>query len=287
MIDLSPRCRCARKESPRQAAQKPDKKPEAEEAQEDARDRPRGRHRAGRGRLLAHLARPQQQGQDAECALHPVRDLAAAPRAAGAAGGATATSRCSTTCWRAEPLRRFDLTAAAGAAAQGGRRAQHRGADGHARRPGHVHRLSQPHPRGQALLVPLLNPREVVRGQRARLGDPVLLDLGRAGDPLAVLVARALPDHRRGDHGDGGTSHLYTWSGRGPPRGCPAVDLRASTPRRSSPPRTGTTSCVFSDDGGVRSTACAARTSRTRRRNASAAGGCRLPGSQHASTGPR
>ncbi|MBI5384321.1 MAG: DUF3616 domain-containing protein [Verrucomicrobia bacterium] len=38
-----------------------------------------------------------------------------------------------------------------------------------------------PIPKGRALLVPLLNPAEVVAGRRARLGDPVLLDLGGLG----------------------------------------------------------------------------------------------------------
>jgi hypothetical protein len=38
-----------------------------------------------------------------------------------------------------------------------------------------------PIPQGRALIVPLLNPAEVVNGKLARLGDPLLLDLGGRG----------------------------------------------------------------------------------------------------------
>src|SRR6185436_4814695 len=38
-----------------------------------------------------------------------------------------------------------------------------------------------PIPQGRALIVPLLNPAEVINGKLARLGDPLLLDLGGRG----------------------------------------------------------------------------------------------------------
>jgi hypothetical protein len=69
-----------------------------------------------------------------------------------------------------------------------------------------------PIPDGQALIVPLLNPAEVVEGKTARFGDPLLLDLGglglrslaRVGDRY-FLIAGAF---------DGaGESHLYEWKG--------------------------------------------------------------------------
>ena len=82
-----------------------------------------------------------------------------------------------------------------------------------------------PIPEGKALLVPLLNPREVVRGQRARLGDPVLLDLAGQGiRSLSWWRGRYLII--AGEHGEGGTSHLYSWSGQGPAARVPAVDLQ-------------------------------------------------------------
>jgi hypothetical protein len=61
-----------------------------------------------------------------------------------------------------------------------------------------------PIPDGKALLVPLKNPGEVIRGKPARFGDPIFLDLGglgirsieRAADGLYLIVA--------GRHDEGG-----------------------------------------------------------------------------------
>jgi hypothetical protein len=70
-----------------------------------------------------------------------------------------------------------------------------------------------PIPKGRALLVPLLNPEEVVlKGQRARLGDPILLDLDGLGvRDLGLWHERyyilAGPyDHEK-------KFRLYTWEG--------------------------------------------------------------------------
>ena len=54
-----------------------------------------------------------------------------------------------------------------------------------------------PVPQGRALLVPLLNPREMMTGARAQLGPAGVAGPGRAGDPRALLVARPLPGGRR------------------------------------------------------------------------------------------
>lgn len=75
-----------------------------------------------------------------------------------------------------------------------------------------------PIPDGKALLVPLLNPDELIAGQRARFGAPLLLDLGGLGirsitrtGPRYLLVA--------GAYDGGGRSHLYEWNGGSePPR---------------------------------------------------------------------
>ena len=107
-----------------------------------------------------------------------------------------------------------------------------------------------PVPQGKALLVPLLNPREIVNGQRAQLGEPVLLDLGGQG-------IRSLSWwHNRyliiaGDHGDGGKSNLYTWDGRGAPTRVSSVDFTGFNPEAFFTPENRDEILVFSDDGGV------------------------------------
>lgn len=71
-----------------------------------------------------------------------------------------------------------------------------------------------PVPQGRALLVPLLNPAELLEGKAARFGDPLLLDLGglgirslaRAGDRYLIIA---------GSYDGGGPSHLFEWSGKG------------------------------------------------------------------------
>jgi hypothetical protein len=69
-----------------------------------------------------------------------------------------------------------------------------------------------PIPKGRALLVPLLNPDGIVLGQRARLGDPLLLDLGGLGirsiewSQGRYLIVGGTRDGR-------GDSWLYEWDG--------------------------------------------------------------------------
>ncbi len=69
-----------------------------------------------------------------------------------------------------------------------------------------------PIPRGQALIVPLLNPAEVVNGRAANLGEPILLDLGGRGvrdmaywEGKYIVIA--------GTYDGKGESGLYEWSG--------------------------------------------------------------------------
>lgn len=69
-----------------------------------------------------------------------------------------------------------------------------------------------PVPEGRALLVPLKNPQEVIEGQRAKLGEPILLDLDYlgirdlvwSGQDWFVIAGRP---------GGGGSEKLYRWSG--------------------------------------------------------------------------
>jgi len=71
-----------------------------------------------------------------------------------------------------------------------------------------------PVPEGLALLVPLLNPAQVVDGARAELGEPVRLDLGGLG----IRAMRAMDEGWwivAGPSGSGGQSRLYHWGGVG------------------------------------------------------------------------
>ena len=69
-----------------------------------------------------------------------------------------------------------------------------------------------PIPQGKALLVPLLNPAELIEGKPARFGDPIMLDLGGYGirsigrDRSTYLIIA-------GSHDADGESRAYEWSG--------------------------------------------------------------------------
>jgi hypothetical protein len=69
-----------------------------------------------------------------------------------------------------------------------------------------------PIPQGKALLVPLLNPAEIIEGKPAKFGEPVLLDLGGYGirsigrDKDKYLVIA-------GSHDSDGESRAYEWTG--------------------------------------------------------------------------
>lgn len=69
-----------------------------------------------------------------------------------------------------------------------------------------------PIPQGRALLVPLENPDDLVKGKRARFGSPILLnldglgirDLAQHGDQYIIIA---------GSYHGGGKSKLYRWHG--------------------------------------------------------------------------
>lgn len=69
-----------------------------------------------------------------------------------------------------------------------------------------------PVPKGRALLVPLLNPDEVIDGKHAQFGEPIQLDLGGLGirdisswQGEFIIIA--------GRYAGGGTSKLFRWAG--------------------------------------------------------------------------
>jgi hypothetical protein len=87
-----------------------------------------------------------------------------------------------------------------------------------------------PIPFGRALLVPLLNPNDVIAGRPARFGAPILLDLGGLGirdlgswQGKILILAGAYDTEK--------TFRLYVWSGGAePPQAIPDLDCRGLTP---------------------------------------------------------
>lgn len=110
-----------------------------------------------------------------------------------------------------------------------------------------------PIPEGQALLVPLLNPAEVIAGSPARLGDPLLLALdGRGIRSMTPWRGQYLIIAGSAD-GDG-PSELYLWSGTGDrPQRLEWADLSGLNPEALAafPESDRDDLLVVSDDGNV------------------------------------
>lgn len=69
-----------------------------------------------------------------------------------------------------------------------------------------------PVPEGKTLLVPLLNPVELMNGQPPKLGEPILLNLGGLGIRDIAWTGREY-FIIAGNSGRGGTSQLWRWAG--------------------------------------------------------------------------
>jgi hypothetical protein len=82
-----------------------------------------------------------------------------------------------------------------------------------------------PIPGQQALIVPLVNPNEVISGKPARLGDPILLNLGGFGiRDLAFFQGQYVL--LAGAYDATGQSALYLWAGgKAPPRKLEEIKL--------------------------------------------------------------
>lgn len=87
-----------------------------------------------------------------------------------------------------------------------------------------------PVPQGKALLVPLVNPSDLLEGRPARFGEPLLLDFGglgirslaRAGDRYFIIA---------GSFDGDGPSHLFEWNGgTDVPRKMPHAGLTGLNP---------------------------------------------------------
>lgn len=110
-----------------------------------------------------------------------------------------------------------------------------------------------PVPNGKALLVPLLNPAGVVSGQRAQLGDPILLDLqGRAIRSIAWVGDRYLII--AGSYNATSSFALFDWAGHGPARKINDLNLPGLTPEGIDliPGVSPETLLIVSDDGSVK-----------------------------------
>jgi len=87
-----------------------------------------------------------------------------------------------------------------------------------------------PIPLGRGLVVPLLNPTEMITGVPAKLGDPMLLNLGGQGVrdigfwQGRYMIVAGSPDAE-------GVSHLYSWKGPGfEPERMQGIDLHDFNP---------------------------------------------------------
>ena len=105
-----------------------------------------------------------------------------------------------------------------------------------------------PKPDNKALVVPLLNPLQVIHGTPAELGDPELLDLdGRGIRSLSLWRGRFLII--AGPVADEVISQLYVWDGSSPPRRVPDVDLYGINPEAFVTRDERGEIMVLSDDG--------------------------------------
>lgn len=106
-----------------------------------------------------------------------------------------------------------------------------------------------PVPDGKALLVPIVNAREVPQGARARFGEPITLDLGGLGvRSLSTWRGRTLIVAGAIAHGRG--SKLFTWTGPGAPaHAVPGLDLTGFNPEAFFTPEDRDDILVLSDDG--------------------------------------
>ena len=114
--------------------------------------------------------------------------------------------------------------------------------------------LRNPLPHQRALIIPLDNPGDmIIKGQPARLGAPIELDLGRRGIRSIEFVGSSYLIVA-GPPGDKGSFALYRWSGQAGDAASPVsgVDLQDLRPEALfAIPQTERVQ-LLSDDGGVK-----------------------------------
>ena len=113
--------------------------------------------------------------------------------------------------------------------------------------------LRNPVPQQRALVIPLLNPGEVINGVRARFGAPIELDLGQRGIRSIERVGAAYLIVA-GPPADSGSFALYRWSGQAADAATPVADIDLKELRPEALfaiPGSGRVQ-LLSDDGGVK-----------------------------------
>jgi Protein of unknown function (DUF3616) len=107
-----------------------------------------------------------------------------------------------------------------------------------------------PQPAGRALLVPILNPEEILKGQPAAIGEPITLDLGGLG-------VRSLSSHRgeylisAGHFDSGAPSQLFRWDGHQRLERVEHLDLSRYNPEAFFTPEGSSRVLLLSDDGTI------------------------------------
>jgi hypothetical protein len=105
-----------------------------------------------------------------------------------------------------------------------------------------------PIPNGNALIVPLLNPDQVILGAPPQLGDPLALDLDGLGvRSLSWWRGRYLIV--AGHYDSGAPSRLYVWDGSTPPRHVAAFRFDRFNPEGFFSPEERDEILLLSDDG--------------------------------------
>jgi hypothetical protein len=110
-----------------------------------------------------------------------------------------------------------------------------------------------PIPGGKALIIPLLNPNEVIAGKPAKFDAPILLDLGGLGiRDMAAQAGSYLII--AGSYHAGGKSRLYRWAGAGmDPELLPVKHMEDYNPEALIiyPGKAGKEIQILSDDGNL------------------------------------
>lgn len=113
--------------------------------------------------------------------------------------------------------------------------------------------LRNPLPQQRALVIPLLNPSEVINGVRARFGAPIELDLGQRGIRSIERVGSSYLIVA-GPPADSGSFALYRWSGQAADAATPVadIDLKELRPEALFAIPGSSRVQLLSDDGGVK-----------------------------------
>ncbi len=112
--------------------------------------------------------------------------------------------------------------------------------------------LRNPLPQQRALITPLDNPNEVIAGQRARFGEPILLDLGQRGIRSIERIGTGYLIVA-GPTGDQGSFALFRWSGQHDETPTPVagIDLKNLRPEALFTIPGSNRVQLLSDDGGI------------------------------------